>query len=92
MLKDGLNPKQITDILLEGLGSGGDGFSLQPTYGPCEPESLKSRMASAVAALGEKEVKDIIEEQGHVEVTCEFCKQTYQFTEEQIMEVLKDSE
>ncbi|WPT13293.1 33 kDa chaperonin [Picochlorum sp. SENEW3] len=92
MLKDGLNPKQITDILLEGLGSGGDGFSLQPTYGPCEPESLKSRMASAVAALGEKEVKDIIEEQGHVEVTCEFCKQTYQFTEEQIMEVLQDSE
>jgi molecular chaperone Hsp33 len=89
MLKDGLNPRQITDILLEGLGSGGDGFSLTPTYGPCEPEDLRDRMASAVAALGEAEVQDIIEEQGQIEVTCEFCKQTYQFSEEDIMAVME---
>lgn len=88
MLKDGLTTKEITDILLEGLGTGGDGFSLHPKYGPCDPEDLKTRMASAVAALGEAEVRDIIKEEGKIEVTCEFCKQTYQFKEEQIMEII----
>jgi molecular chaperone Hsp33 len=38
-------------------------------------------MRSAVAALGEAEVRSIIEEQGQIEVTCEFCKDTYQFGE-----------
>lgn len=88
MLKDGLTPKEITDILLEGLGTGGEGFSLTPRYGPCEQEDLKSRMATAVAALGEDEVRDIIKEQGQIEVTCEFCKQTYQFEEDAIMEII----
>jgi hypothetical protein len=32
MLKDGLNPQQITEKLLEGLGTGGEGFSLKPRY------------------------------------------------------------
>lgn len=88
MLKDGLSPKEITDILLEGLGTGGEGFSLTPRYGPCEPEDLKGRMASAVAALGEDEVRDIIKEQGMIEVTCEFCKQSYKFEEDAIMEII----
>lgn len=32
MLRDGLSPKDITNRLLEGIGSGGDGFSLIPRY------------------------------------------------------------
>ena len=85
MLKDGLSPKEITDILLEGLGSGGEGFSLTPKYGPCDEKDLQVRMKKAVAALGEDEVKEIIEEQGMIEVTCEFCKMTYQFDEDEVM-------
>ena len=76
---------------MEGLGSGGEGFSLTPRYGPCEPEDLKGRMASAVAALGEDEVRDIIKEQGMIEVTCEFCKQSYQFEEDAIMEIINSN-
>lgn len=89
MLNDGLTPKDITDRLLEGLGSGGAGFALKPEYGPCDPEDLKSRMMSAVAALGEAEVNDIIKEEGKIEVKCEFCQETYQFNEEQILDVIK---
>lgn len=37
-------------------------------YGPCEPEDLKQRMRSAVASLGEVEVRSILEEQGMIEV------------------------
>ena len=90
MLKDGLSPKQITDILLEGLGSGGEGFSLVPRYGPCDEKDLQERMKKAVAALGVDEVKAIIEEQGMIEVTCEFCKSTYQFDEAEVMRHVQD--
>ena len=92
MLKDGLSPKEITDILLEGLGSGGEGFSLTPKYGPCDEKELQVRMKKAVAALGADEVKDIVREQGMIEVTCEFCKQTYQFGEAEVMAHLQSGE
>ena len=37
-------------------------------YGPCDPEELQNRMMRAVAALGEAEVRSILEEQGKIEV------------------------
>ncbi len=86
-------------------------------------------MLKAVASLGEKEVRSIVEEQGKVEVTCEcggrvlpfagwaqelllgrvpgalvkgvplallrpwcagdFCAQTYQFSEQQVLDVIQ---
>ena len=44
-------------------------------------------MKRAVAALGEEDVQDLIEKQGHVEVTCAFCNDTYQFSKDQIDEL-----
>jgi molecular chaperone Hsp33 len=44
-------------------------------------------MKRAVASLGPKEVRAIIEEQGKIEVTCEFCNEAYQFTEEEVMDL-----
>lgn len=55
-------------------------------YGPCEADELKDRMLRAVGSLGEKEVKSIIEEQGHVEVTCELCNEKFQFSEAEVLE------
>ena len=49
-------------------------------------------MKKAVAALGADEVKDIVREQGMIEVTCEFCKQTYQFGEAEVMAHLQSGE
>jgi len=71
LLNDGATARDITKWLLKDLGASDPGFSLTPKYGPCEASALRDRMASAVAALGETEVKDIIEEQGKIEVTCE---------------------
>lgn len=71
MLREGASARDITERLLDGIGSSDPGFSLTPKYGPCDASALKDRMASAVAALGEAEVKDIIREQGKIEVTCE---------------------
>ena len=68
MLKAGLGAREITGKLLAGLGGAADeGFSLSPRFGPCEPSGLQDRMRSAVAALGEEEVRGILEEQGQVD-------------------------
>ncbi|PSC75263.1 heat shock 33 [Micractinium conductrix] len=88
MLNEGLTVADITGLLLEGLGGNDTGFQLQPRYGPCEPAGLQERMRSAVALLGEKEVREIIDQQGKIEVTCEFCRETYEFPEEEVMVVI----
>lgn len=59
-------------------------------YGPCEPASLQERMVRAVAALGEEEVRSIIEEVGFIEVGCELCNEKYQFPEEQVMAMVEE--
>lgn len=57
-------------------------------YGPCEPSDLQDRMKQAVALLGADEVRSIMEEQGKIEVTCDFCRQTYQFAEDEVLAYL----
>ena len=47
-------------------------------------------MMRALASMGKEEIQSIIEEQGKVEVTCEFCKDTVVFTEEELL-TAKDS-
>lgn len=45
-------------------------------------------MKSAVALLGEEEVRSIMREQGKIEVRCEFCAETYNFEESEVMAVI----
>ncbi len=47
-------------------------------------------MKRAVALLGEADVRDLIETEGKIEVRCEFCAETYQFREEEILEALQE--
>jgi molecular chaperone Hsp33 len=92
MLREGLSARDITEKILNGLGVSDTGFTLTPMYGPCEASALRDRMASAVATLGEEEVKSILEEQGKIEVTCEFCRDTYNFEEKEIMDMVRAAE
>ena len=46
-------------------------------YGPCEVSDLQDRMKRAVALLGPEEVKNIMREEGKIEVmlkcSCDLC-------------------
>ncbi|EFJ46221.1 hypothetical protein VOLCADRAFT_62890 [Volvox carteri f. nagariensis] len=84
MLNDGMSVQDITARILDGLGVLPDGQTVMPKYGPCEEEALKKRMIRAVAALGKQEVADIIKQEGKLEVTCDLCQQTYQFSQQEI--------
>ncbi|WP_419419636.1 Hsp33 family molecular chaperone HslO [Legionella sp. D16C41] len=41
----------------------------------CSPEKMKQ----VLTILGEKDIKELLEEKGKVEVTCDFCNQHYSF-------------
>lgn len=49
----------------------------------------KDRMAAALVSLGKKDLSEIIEEDGEAELTCQFCKSSYKFTKEELLEILK---
>ncbi|KAK9826750.1 hypothetical protein WJX81_004901 [Elliptochloris bilobata] len=80
MLLSGAVPADIAARLLDGLGAT-PGISLVPRYGPCEAAALQEWMKRAVALLGDAEVRQILGKEGRIEVTCEFCRETYTFQE-----------
>jgi molecular chaperone Hsp33 len=52
-------------------------FAAQPVDFSCH--CSRERLANALRSLGQEEVRSIIEEQGHIEATCQFCNQRYEF-------------
>jgi molecular chaperone Hsp33 len=51
----------------------------------CTPE----RLAGVVRMLGEDELKSLLAEQGHVELTCEFCNRTFRYDEQATQVILR---
>ena len=49
----------------------------------------QQRMLAALRSLGEQELQSIIEEQGRIEITCEFCHQHYQFRQADIQSLFE---
>lgn len=52
-------------------------FEPQPLAFRCS--CSKARVESMLVMLGPAEVESVLAEQGHVEVTCDFCNRTYRF-------------
>jgi molecular chaperone Hsp33 len=44
----------------------------------------RQRTERALVSLGAAEVRDIVEEQGSVLITCEFCDEQYQFSDQDV--------
>jgi molecular chaperone Hsp33 len=85
MIADGLSAKEMAEKVLGELGSLPEvAAESVPSYGPCCRDDLRGRMMRALASMGKKEVDSIIEEQGQVEMTCEFCKESIVFKEDDL--------
>ncbi|HUA23151.1 MAG TPA: Hsp33 family molecular chaperone HslO [Steroidobacteraceae bacterium] len=52
----------------------------------CDPE----RVAGLLRALGASEVRDVLEEQGAVTVTCDFCNRSYRFDAVDVAELFSE--
>ena len=86
MIADGWDARTIAAKVLGDLGVIEDTASRStPSYGPCDLDDLRTRMMRALASMGRAEVESIFKEQGVVEMTCEFCKDTIVFTEQELL-------
>ena len=50
----------------------------------------KEHMQDALMTIGKEELKDIIEKEGKAELVCHFCNKKYQFTKEELENMLKN--
>ena len=49
----------------------------------------RERVVRALISMGTQEMKNLIEEQGQAEMTCQFCDRVYRFDREELEEILK---
>ena len=81
MFEEGLSADEMVQRLMGDFQYSKVG-ELEAKYGPCEVDGeggLKERMARALALLGEQEAAELIEKEGKVEMTCEFCNEVLEF-------------
>lgn len=84
LIRRGSSPRQMVEEVLKGhelkwLGSQRLRFKCR-----CS----KGRIAEALVALGEKELEDLIHKEEEVEITCEFCRKEYRFSQEELQNLL----
>ena len=51
----------------------------------------KERMEKALISIGRKDLAQIIDEDKGAELTCQFCRKTYRFTEDELIALLKEA-
>lgn len=92
------NAKPISTLVDEGLSAEG---ILKELFGEFQVEILdriplkfscdcsREKTRKVLISLGKEELSRIIEEDGKTEVVCHFCNKKYNFTREELMELLK---
>jgi molecular chaperone Hsp33 len=80
MIDRGLTPEEI---LIEVLGKENVEFLDQMDVS-FHCNCSKARFGNAIIGLGEKEIREIIDEDGQAEANCHFCLETYQYPQEEL--------
>lgn len=88
MLEEGMTPEEILETVLEGLDIEWTDTLPVQFYCNCS----KERVEKALVSIGKKELTDIIADGKPIEVKCHFCNHAYEFTVEDMKELLKQAE
>jgi molecular chaperone Hsp33 len=62
-------------------------FAARPVAHDCR--CTPDRLAGVVRMLGADEVKSLLAEQGHVELTCEFCNRAFRYDDTQVHAIMR---
>ena len=85
MLDNGHTPEQMLEQVLEGLEV--EFTDTLPTQFICN--CSMNRIEKAIISIGEKEIREMIDDGEEIEVKCHFCDSAYHFTVEELKELLK---
>lgn len=80
--------RMTTEEALKAVFSGMDIQFLEDSKADYYCSCSRERLEKVVISLGREELEDIIEKDRHAEIICRFCKTDYQFTEEELKELL----
>lgn len=85
ILDEGKTPEELLFVVLEGIEL--EITDTVPTEFYCNCD--KKRIEKAIISIGEKDIKEMIEEGKEIEVKCHFCNSAYTFSVEELKELLK---
>ena len=51
----------------------------------------RERLERALISIGRKELEELIEQDGKAELTCQFCRRKYTFTEDELIQLLQEA-
>lgn len=80
LVREGMTPQEILAHVLEGFD-----FTVvteMPVRFSCHCN--RDRVLSTLMAMGRQEMDDLVAEEGHASVTCEFCNERYTISREEI--------
>ena len=87
MLDAGNTPEQMLNLLLDGLEC--EILETRPTAFLCN--CGRPKIEKVLISLGEKEIREMIEEGKEIEINCQFCGKHYQFSVDELKELYRKS-
>lgn len=87
MVTMGMTPVDMIEAVFHGLDISLLDEQQLHFHCPCSME----RYSRALIALGPAELQSIIEEQGEAELVCNFCTDTYEFTKDELQNLLDEA-
>ena len=84
LLDEGNGPKEILEILCEGLDP--KIIDIIPVGFKCN--CSKERVSKALISVGKEELSKIVEEEDSINLHCDFCNTDYEFTKAELEELL----
>lgn len=88
LINEGMSCEDIIFRVTEGFDMMIENNSETPVY---ECKCSKERMEKALISIGKEELSAIIEEQGKAELACQFCDNKYEFSRQELEELLKQT-
>ncbi len=80
MLEEGKTPEQLLEVILEGLDLEVMDITSVQFHCNCD----KKRVEKALLSIGQKEIKDIIDDGEDIEINCHFCNKNYNFSVDEV--------
>lgn len=85
ILDEGKTPEEMLAVLLDGMDVEITDTIPAEFYCNCE----KERIEKAIISIGEKDIREMIDEGREIEVKCHFCNSAYTFSVEELKALLK---